>query len=369
MKIKNMIIVGLLCFLLGAFIIPQRTVSVLTEDQDISIGSSLAELPVLKNYEAHRVSSYDKTGKNSDYLQIEKGETAILAEIKGPGCISHIWVTIAAETLYSAKIVLRMYWDGEKEPSVEAPIGDFFGVGHGLDRVYWSLPFSVSSNGRARNCWFQMPFESARITVTNEGNQPIRAFYYYIDYKLYTRLDSRLGRFHAQYRQIKPNQGVQQAWESNGQYDPVVNLDGKDNYVIMETKGRGHYIGCNLSIKNNIPGWWGEGDDMIYVDDAEMPTMTGTGSEDYFCEGWGMREFNSPYHGCPLEQGYKIGDRATVFRLHLEDPIPFRTALKVTIESGHGNTRPDNFSSVGYWYQTEPHAPFPPFPTVEERLK
>lgn len=311
----------------------------------------LTKLGEHQNYRSKRISSYDRTGGNSDRLTIEPGKTAVLAEIKGPAAIHHIWVTISAEPFYGRKIILRMYWDEEKFPSVDAPIGDFFGVGHGLNRNFSSLPINCSSNGRARNCYWYMPFQkSARITVTNEGKRPVGAFYYYIDYRELHELPSETPYFHAQYLQEMPCQ------------------PGK-NYLILDSAGRGHYVGCNLSILQRAMGWWGEGDDMIYVDGEQKPSLHGTGSEDYFSDAWGMREDENPFYGCPLQEpDFQVGSKATVYRFHIPDPIPFKKSIRVTIEHGHANNRSDFFSSVAYWYQSEPHKPFPPLPRAEDRL-
>jgi hypothetical protein len=304
-----------------------------------------------QEYRSLRISSYDRTGGNRDALPIEPGATAILAEIQGLGAIHHIWVTIAAEPFYGRKLILRMYWDGEKNPSVEAPIGDFFGVGHGLNRNFSSLPINCSSEGRARNCYWFMPFRrSAKVTVTNEGSQPVAAFYYYIDYRVLRELPPDTPSFHAQYRQEMPC------------------LPDK-NYLLLEAEGRGHYAGCNLSILQRSMGWWGEGDDMIYVDGESSPSLHGTGSEDYFSDAWGMREDENLFYGCPLqEDDFQAGSKATVYRFHIPDPIPFQKSIRVTIEHGHANDRSDYYSSVSYWYQAEPHKPFPPLPFVSERL-
>jgi hypothetical protein len=304
-----------------------------------------------QEYRSLRVSSYDRTGGNRDSLPIEPGTTAVLADIQGPGAIHHIWVTIAAEPFYGRKLILRMYWDGEKNPSVEAPIGDFFGVGHGLNRSFSSLPINCSSEGRARNCYWFMPFQrSARVTVTNEGTEPVGAFYYYIDYRTLKELPPDTPSFHAQYRQEMPC------------------LPGQ-NYLLLEAEGRGHYAGCNLSILQRSMGWWGEGDDMIYVDGEAAPSLHGTGSEDYFSDAWGMREDENLFYGCPLqEDDFQAGSKATVYRFHIPDPIPFQKSIRVTIEHGHANDRSDFYSSVSYWYQAEPHKPFPPLPFVSERL-
>ncbi len=311
----------------------------------------LSRLALAQDFVSRRISSFDRTGGNRDYLVIEPGETAVLAEIKGPAAIHHIWVTIAAEPFYGRKLILRMYWDGEKNPSVEAPIGDFFGVGHGLLRNFSSLPVNCSSEGRAKNCYWYMPFQKAAlITVTNEGAERVRAFYYYIDYRQLRSLPAETFYFHAQYRQEMP-------------------CIPNQNYLILEAKGRGHYVGCNLSVLQRSMGWWGEGDDMIYVDGEPFPSLHGTGSEDYFSDAWGMREDENPFYGCPLqEDDFLEGAKATVYRFHLPDPIPFKKSIKVTIEHGHGNDRSDFFSSVAYWYQQEPHQKFPPLMAVNERL-
>ena len=311
----------------------------------------LGKLGQPQNYASKRVSSFDRTGGNKDSLTIQPGATAVLAEIAGPGAIHHIWVTISAEAFYGRKIVLRMYWDGEKSPSVEAPIGDFFGVGHGLNRNVSSLPIADSSEGRARNCYWYMPFQkSARITVTNEGSREIPAFYYYVDYREMSWMGSDTPYFHAQYRQETPCE------------------PGK-NYLLLDAEGRGHYVGCNLSVLQKAMGWWGEGDDMIYVDGDNTPTMQGTGSEDYFSDAWGMREGLNLFYGCPLqEEDFQAGSKATVYRFHIPDPIPFKKSIRVTIEHGHANDRADDYSSTAYWYQVEPHKAFPAFPAVGARL-
>ncbi len=311
----------------------------------------LSSLGEKQNYRSKRISSFDPTGGNRDAISIAPGQTAVLAEIKGPAAIHHLWFTISAEAFYGRKLVLRMFWDGEDTPSVEVPVGDFFAVGHGLNRNLVSIPIVRSSEGRALNCYWYMPFRwSARITVTNEGSRPVGSFYYYIDYRELDDLKPDVPYFHAQYRQEFPCE------------------PGK-NYLILDAVGRGHYVGCNLSVLQRSMGWWGEGDDMIYVDGEEFPSLHGTGSEDYFSDAWGMREGNNLYYGCSIqEEDFQEGAKATVYRFHLTDPIPFSRSIMVTIEHGHANDRSDFYSSVAYWYQTEPHKPFPPFPPVDRRL-
>jgi len=302
-------------------------------------------------FTSKRLSSYDRTGGNRDALTIEPGKTAILAEIKGPAAIHHIWTTVSGEDFYAKKLVLRMYWDGEESPSVEAPLGDFFGVGHGLNRNLSSLPISNSSEGRARNCYWYMPFRwSAIVTVTNEGEKPVSAFYYYIDYRELPDLKPDVPYFHARYNQAFP-------------------ATGDKNYPILEAQGAGHYVGCIYNVLQRAMGWWGEGDDMIYVDGETTPSLHGTGSEDYFSDAWGMREGLNLFYGCPLqEDDFQVGSKASVYRFHIPDPIPFKKSIRVTIEHGHGNDRSDYLSSVAFWYQTEPHIPFPELPAADKRL-
>jgi hypothetical protein len=304
-----------------------------------------------QEFKSKRISSYDRTGGNNDRLSIAPSETLLLADIGGPAAIHHIWITISAEPFYGRKIILRMYWDGEQTPSVEAPIGDFFAVGHGLNRNLSSLPIANSSSGRARNCYWIMPFlKSARITATNEGQQPVGAFYYYIDFRELENLPSDTPTFHAQYRQEMPT-------------------SPEKNYPILDASGRGHYVGCNLSILQRAMGWWGEGDDMIFIDGEQNPSLHGTGSEDYFSDAWGMREDENLFYGCSLQESdFKAGAKATVYRFHIPDPIPFQKTIQVSIEHGHANDRADFFSSVAYWYQSEPHRPFPTLPPVSKRL-
>ena len=311
----------------------------------------LEDLGRTQDYRSRRVSSYDRSGGNRDSIAIEPGKTAVLAEIDGPGAIHHIWTTIAAEPFYGRKIVLRVYWDDERSPSVEAPIGDFFGVGHGLNRNFASLPIICSSEGRARNCYWYMPFRrSCRITATNEGTRAVDAFYYYVDYRELGDLPEGTPYFHAQYRQDFPP-------------------DEDRSYLLLSAEGSGHYVGCNMSVLQRAMGWWGEGDDMIRVDGEPRPSLHGTGSEDYFSDAWGMRESQSLFYGCPLqEEDFQTGSKATVYRFHVPDPIPFKRSIQVTIEHGHANDRQDFLSSVAYWYQTEPHRPFPALAPVKDRL-
>ncbi|MCX8052976.1 MAG: DUF2961 domain-containing protein [Armatimonadetes bacterium] len=326
--------------------------------------SPLDGMSKLKEYRAMRASSSDPNWEhgNGDARPIEPGQTLTLAELQGPGRIVHIWFTIAHnERFYGKLLVLRMYWDGEKNPSVECPVNDFFCEGHGADMYVNSLPFRVTSEGRARNCYWPMPFaKSAKITVTNEGTKRCDAFYYYIDWQKLPKLSEDEAYFHAQYRQEFPC------------------VKGRD-YLILEAEGKGHYVGCNLSVRQREPGWWGEGDDRFYIDGETVPSIQGTGSEDYFCDGWGIRKLDGLYYGFPISEGYETNSRHTCYRFHIQDPVPFNKSIKVVIEHKGARRMPDgkwngyverfdDFSSVAYWYQREPHKPFPPLPGPKERL-
>jgi hypothetical protein len=334
----------------------------------------LATLPQAKDYVQKRASSYDRSGGNADARSIAGGETLTLLDDAGPGMISHVWFTIASDDPNHLKaLVLRMYWDGETTPSVETPVGDFFGLGLGEYYLYQSVPLSVGS-AKALNSFFPMPFQKhARITVTNEGSIKVDAFYFNIDYRAYGKpLPADSLYFHAQYRQAAPARGWTNDGRSNS--DPLVdgkkNLNGEGNYVWMEATGRGHFVGVTMSVLQNQDGWWGEGDDMFFVDGESMPSINGTGSEDYFLGAWdfGGHPFSYGLFGAPVVGEERAGGRWSLYRFHLDSPIPFTKTLRATIEHGHANHRSDNFFSVAYWYQTEPHAAFPALPPLERRI-
>ena len=334
--------------------------------------STLRGLAQLKDWSAGRASSYDRSGGNADRLQLKPGESVTLCEIQGAGEINHIWFTIATGEVYHLKkLVLRAYWDGETTPSVEAPIGDFFGLGLGEYVDWQSLPMNVAPL-RSLNSYWSMPFaRSAKITITHEGSQNVGALYYNIDYRRTPALPASVAYFHAQYRQAAPNNGWTSEWANNGdaKVNDKKNLLGEDNYVFLEAKGRGHFVGVTHSVLQNQDFWWGEGDEMIFIDGAKEPQITGTGSEDYYTGSWDFqKQFSFPYAGAPLVGLERAGSRSMAYRFHIEDPIPFTQSIKVTMEHGHANHRSDNWYTTAYWYQTEPHAPFPPLPGVDVRI-
>jgi hypothetical protein len=337
-------------------------------------GTMLSALTQPQDYVLKRFSSFDRAGANADWRPIEAGATLVLLDEAGPGMISHIWITIASrEPHHLKKLVVRMYWDDEPAPSVESPIGDFFGLGLGEYYLYQSYPLAVGAD-KALNSFFPMPFQrKARVTVTNEGEQRVDNFYFNIDCRIYPRpLPTDTLYFHAQYRQASPARGWTTDWKANG--DAIVskkpNLRGEDNYVWMEASGRGHFVGVTMSVLQNQDFWWGEGDDMFFIDGEATPSIVGTGSEDYFLGAWdfGDHPFSYGLFGAPVKGDERAGSRSSVYRFHLDSPIPFTRSLKATIEHGNANHRSDNFFSVAYWYQTEPHAAFPALPAVELRL-
>ena len=347
--------------------------------------SSLAGLARLRNgVRRERISSYDRTGGNRDWFTLDSHQSMEIARINGAGCIRHIWMTLGTSAeAYARRVVLRAWWDGESEASIECPIGDFFGIGHGIVKDFWSLPLQMSGReGRAFNCWFPMPFASqARLEVENECDTAMM-LYFYVDYERHERLEEAYGRFHAQWRRENPTTGwgekfrrfaedlafMQEVWSTS-------NLDGRDNYVILEAEGKGHYVGCHLDIdcfqreKNN---WYGEGDDMIFIDGEPLPRLYGTGTEDYFNTAFGpSQEFCAPYQGITVNSGdpdWPWKGKNSTYRYHIEDPIYFEKSIKVTIEHGEANCLSNDYSSTAYWYQTEPHKTFPKLPPVEERL-
>jgi hypothetical protein len=296
--------------------------------------------------------------KVSPSVRIKAGETFVLGDIQGPGAIHHIWMTPTGNWRYS---ILRMYWDGEAQPSVEAPVGDFFASGWGTYAQLTSAAVCVNP-GSAFNSYWEMPFrKSARLTMTNLADADM-VLYYQIDYSLMD-VPADAGYFHAQFRRVNP-------------------LPYKTDYTILDgVKGWGHYIGTYLAWGVHSTGWWGEGEIKFFMDgDTAFPTICGTGTEDYICGSYNFENqetkqyqvFSTPYTG--LHQVikpdglYKSQQRFGMYRWHLRDPIRFESDLKVTIQAlgwrADGRYLPlqDDIASVAYWYQAEPHAPFPKLP-------
>ena len=292
--------------------------------------TGLTSLSQARTGKRGRESSYDRTGGNKDFFTIKPGDNTEICRIRGAGAITHIWMTMAPdapveEAFLPRKIVLRMYWDGETEPSVEAPIGDFFGMGHGLTRNYASAALMMSpEDGKAFNCFFRMPYATdARIEIGSEAEHPIK-FYFYIDYEAYDKLPDNELRFHAKWNRENPTDGIPDAGIDNADYEfGGNNTTGDGNYVILEAEGIGHYIGCNFNVHNLRAtrewNWYGEGDDMIFIDGEPWPpTLHGTGMEDYFNTAWCPQQ--EYLHPLPR---HHYGRRSELERQNLHVPIPY----------------------------------------------
>ncbi|MDI6618624.1 MAG: DUF2961 domain-containing protein [Clostridiales bacterium] len=296
--------------------------------------------------------------KISPSVVIHSGETFKIADIKGPGAIQHIWLTPTGKWRNS---ILRIYWDGQKNPSVECPVGDFFACGWNRYAQVSSLAVCVNP-GSAFNCYWNMPFKkSCRMTMTNIGADDM-TLYYQIDYTL-TDVPDNAAYFHAQFRRVNP-------------------LPYKKVYTILDgVKGQGHYVGTYIAWGSNNAGWWGEGEIKFYLDgDKEYPTICGTGTEDYFCGSYNFenqkthdyQEFTTPYSGlCQVIRPdglYSSQTRFGLYRWHIADPIRFESDIKVTIqalgwrEGGYYLPLRDDIASVAFWYQTLPTAQFPALP-------
>jgi len=306
--------------------------------------------------------------------RIAPGTRRTLFDVKGAGIVTHIWVTIAPPppALSRHDIVLRMYWDGETTPSVEAPIGDFFGQGWDESYRFAALPLAAGPReGRAMVCYFAMPFATgARIEIENDSGKQIDAFYYYVDYTELASLPADLGRFHAWYNHqlTEAAPAGENEWSTLGEQGK--NTTGDRNYLIADIAGKGHYVGVNYYVDNPGPMWYGEGDDMFFIDGEKWPpSLHGTGTEDYFNTSWSPNElFQHPYYGygrVPAGTGW-LG-RTHVYRFHVSDPVYFDKSLRFSIEHGHDDNLTLDLSSVAYWYQQEPHKPFPPFPSRASR--
>jgi len=341
--------------------------------------TSLDNIATIKQrVKSRRISSYDRTGGNNDRFEnIMSGETITIAEIKGAGVINHIWITTAPEapTLNRSDIIIRMYWDGKEYPSVESPLGPFFGQGWDESYPMTSLPLAASPvKGNALISYFKMPFaKGAKIEIENQADVPIAAFYYYIDYVEMEESPKDIGYFHAWYNQeiteTAPegeNEGKMLTAKLGGFIGE--NLKGEKNYTILNTKGKGHYVGVNYYVNTPTPIWYGEGDDMFFIDDEETPSLNGTGTEDYFNSAWCPNErYEHAYFGyarVPDDIGW-LG-RTHVYRFHIEDPVFFEKSLRFSIEHGHNNYLTMQLASVAYWYLDKPGR-LDPIPTKEER--
>lgn len=338
---------------------------------------NLAEIK--EDVQSKRVSSYNRSGANRDrYEDIEDGETLTLMDVQAAGIINHIWITIAPPHINRNHIILRMYWDNEQTPSVETPIGPFFGQGWNEHYTFKSMPLAVAPrDGRSLVSYFQMPFsERARIEIENQTGEPIRAFYYYIDYEEHKTLPENMGRFHAWYnREVTTSlEGSEHRIKDDFRgyshnLSNEKNTTPEENYLMADIEGKGHFVGINYYIQSPTPVWYGEGDDMFFIDGEESPSLYGTGTEDYFNTAWVPKDtYRHSFFGY-ARQPESIGwlGRAHAYRFHITDPVYFDESLRFSIEHGHNNNLSLDLASVAYWYQKEPHKPFPPLPDKKAR--
>ncbi|MCC6123374.1 MAG: DUF2961 domain-containing protein [Pirellulales bacterium] len=307
-----------------------------------------------------RISSNEQPNWNDgnmDMTWLQPGESIEMPLLEGPGYITHIWFTSHAGWANELNALsIRIYWDGRKEPGVESPLGDFFGCGT-KPAVVESMPVQVSPTG-ALTCYWRMPFaRSAKIVVTNDNPDRGAGLYWQVDWVQVDRLPPETGYFHAKYRQEYPA------------------AMGRD-YLIADLAGRGQFVGTVMSVTNAQDGWFGEGDDFFYIDGEKVPSLQGTGSEDYFNDAWGFRPRTSHWFGSPRWQGDRAGDSGTLYRWHVLDPVRFDRSLQLTIEhkgnemvdlEGFFVERPDFLSSVAFWYQIGEPKPFGKMPPWNER--
>lgn len=334
--------------------------------------TSLGGLPRLgKGIKSRRWSSYDKTGGNADRWPITAGEMVVLGEMTGPGCVRHIWCTTAEDDSNLRRLVLRMYWDGEDTPSVLCPLGDFFGLGHARPTYFQSLPLQASYLGM--NCWFPMPYsEGAKLTVTNDSDED-SFLYFYVDYQEWEKSSDDLGRFHANWRrELVTRKDVPIGPNAVGEHERL-NTTGDENYVVLEVEGKGHYVGCCLHLDTNEPGWWGEGDDMFFIDGEPWPPrLHGTGTEDYFCGAWNYNHlsqpYSTPYYGYHFKGNADYTGKHSQYRFHIEDPVYFDRSLRFSIEHGHSNNKQGDWTSTAYWYQIGRAKPLPDVGSFQHRV-
>jgi hypothetical protein len=334
-------------------------------DRQQSAGGLLADLARPHEGRSQRSSSshrVEETGEydpdsNWDNKNVPPGDTKVLLDANGPGVVTHLWITFLGPepegwakngSANHQEMLLRIFYDGSDRPGVEAPVGDFFANPFGERREVISLPVAVE-DADSYNCFWHMPFrESIRIEVVNQSEKPISLLYYNIDWIALDDLPADTPYFHAQYRQEYPVE------------------EGSD-YLILETEGKGHYVGTVLAVRTRSPSWFGEGDEKIYIDSESTPSIWGTGTEDYFLSAWGLKTTSTPFFGTPyFDQWGIVGGHTGAYRWHVADPIVFKEGIKVTIEhygwispdenpdyeTNSWNERQDDYSSVAYWYQT-----------------
>jgi hypothetical protein len=351
-RISRMCLASVLLGLIVGWLVPMGRAGILEDLIKPHEGRSMRSTSTAVDKEGKYLSS------NRDNYRVPPGATKVVLDAQGPGVVTHLWFTFlspAPETwapkgsANHQEMLLRIYYDGNSRPGVEAPLGDFFANCFGKRREVISVPVVVE-DADSYNCFWQMPFrKSIRIEIINQSKtKNISLLYYNIDWIKLDKLVNDTPYFYAQYRQEYPVK------------------KGRD-YLILETKGKGHYVGTVLAVRTRSPSWFGEGDEKIYLDGEKTASIWGTGTEDYFLSAWGLKTTTTPYFGTPyFDQWGILGGHTSAYRWHLHDPIVFNDSIKVTIEHWgwlptdenpdqkciNWNERQDDYSSVAFWYQT-----------------
>lgn len=322
--------------------------------------SMLDQMGILRDYESHRVSTWDRSGKNTDWYSLKPWEKKTFADIRGTGCIKRLYmIPWSLDPFAFRTTVLRMFWDDSGTPSVEVPLGDFFGIGNCAPAVFSSMLICVSPGSPdfgtyGVHSYFPMPFaKAARIEIENQSDLPFECIWFHADYELYPELPEEAGYFHAFWnRELREAKGdakehrTEYLWEG-------VNLTGEDNYRLLDIKGNGQLAGLMLYVDNLTGGWWGEGDDMIFIDDEEWPPVIhGTGTEEIFGGGaCPTYAYTTPYCGFHYVENENWYRKQAMYRFYVNDAVRFRKSIHMSIEHGHANNMENDYSSVVYWYQ------------------
>lgn len=336
-----------------------------TRYQNIESRSASFENPRGERGKGGSATSYlGPTRKGAAWKGVAAGETVVLAEVDGPGMIRHIWMTLDLNFTILRGCVIRAYWDGADKPAVECPVGDFFGIAHGRTNHFCNA-LQAMQEGSGLNCYFQMPFaKGARLTFTNETNQHLGSLYYSVDYTIGDAVDSDTLYFHSCFQRENPT------------------TMKRDFVILPQRHGRGRFLGCVIGVRTMSPQWWGEGEFKVYLDgDTDLPTICGTGTEDYLGSAWGVGEHFALYAGCPyiaMDPGNRWQQLISFYRFHVADPIFFSQDIRVDMQQIGGGfipegridlyERSDDWSAASFWYQNAGE-PLPPMPSFEDRIK
>ncbi len=365
----------------------------------------LSHMFLLRDFRSRRASSWNRAGMNKDNVVVSPGQTEVLLQETGAGCIKHFyWAYIEAKPEKREKLfrgaVLRAFWDGSAKPSIEVPIGDLFGVANGFLRPVKSLAFTTNPGSKGEpvswgfNCYLPMPFaQGARIELENQSDEDVRVWFH-IDYELYDApgILHNASRLHAHWNRENPTKGIPfpeaddpRDRNNMNNLGQAGNVTGHENYEILNVKASGQFVGYFMTVVNfaaDPRSWWGEGDDMIFIDGEDFPpSFHGTGSEEIFGGGaCPAVEYTGPYTGFhTVENWIDETDKRKgaanrkwlgtngLYRFHVNDPIRFRESIRVTIEHGHANNKTNDYSSVAFWYQEGINETLPPLAPIEER--